>query len=86
MASDLQSLTQQLKTLVEINSGSENTNGVSQIQSWLSTELKQLGFEVELGANRLLLAQLKGEDEKTITIITHADTVLPLAQPLRNSR
>jgi glutamate carboxypeptidase len=70
-----ENLAKSLQDLVEINSGSANEKGVDKIQSWMSHELKKLGFSVEIGKNRLLVANLKGEDDKTITFLVHADTV-----------
>lgn len=74
-ATELQGLTDRLKALVEINSGTSNVEGVDRVQSWLRDELKQLGFETELRPDRLLLATLKGQDSRTLSILVHADTV-----------
>jgi len=74
-ASAESALTARLRQLVEINSGSNNVDGVLKIQTWLSEELKKLHFDVSLSSDHLLVAELKGQETKTITFIMHADTV-----------
>lgn len=76
-------LVSDLKYLVDINSGTKNIAGVTQIQNWISQRLKKLGFSVEQKKNPsatemsapLLLGTLKGKQAKFITLILHADTV-----------
>lgn len=77
-------LTAQLRTLVEINSGSGNLDGVMKIQTWLSEELKQLGFEVHIAPDHLLVGELKGKQTKTITFLMHADTVFEKNSPFQH--
>ena len=73
-----------LKKLVEINSGSQNFDGVREVQKLVEAELTQLGFSTSyipnpMGASQsasLLVGILKGKrQDRYITLITHADTV-----------
>ncbi|HXH32389.1 MAG TPA: M20/M25/M40 family metallo-hydrolase [Bacteriovoracaceae bacterium] len=74
---------QRLQTLVDINSGSENVNGVNKVQETYKGWLLELGFSVELVSNpsgentsgKLLVATLAGEGPKFVTMVMHADTV-----------
>ena len=73
-----------LKKLVEINSGSQNFDGVRAVQKLVEAELTQLGFVTSyipnpLGVTQsasLLVGILKGKrQDRFITLITHSDTV-----------
>lgn len=76
-------LVKDLQEIVDINSGTGNIPGVNKVQSWTEERLRKLGFEVELITNplgeeksgKLLLATMKGEDPRFITLIVHSDTV-----------
>jgi glutamate carboxypeptidase len=68
-------LENQLKELVEINSGSANPEGVRKIQILVENKLKELGFKTQLDKNNFLSATLTGTSKQTITFIVHADTV-----------
>ncbi len=78
-----QSPEERLRSLVNVNSGSENHKGVNAIQETYRSWLTDLGFKVDLVANpegeaksgKLLLATLAGEDPKYVTFVMHADTV-----------
>lgn len=78
-----QTARENLKALVEINSGTANTGGVDRVQAWIAGELKKLGFEVETGADRVLVGTLKGTDPRTITFLVHADTVFEPASAFK---
>jgi glutamate carboxypeptidase len=75
MAAETNDLVKSLQHYVEINSGTANEKGVDKVQSLLMAELKSMGFEIEEEKNRLLVARLKGETDKSITFLVHADTV-----------
>lgn len=68
-----------LETLVNIDSGSGNVEGVNQIMGYLSQWLEQLGFAVtlhetaSLGNN--LVARRKGRGSARIVLVGHVDTV-----------
>lgn len=70
-----------LRELVAIDSGTENVRGVNLVHERVARELKALGFAVELKSNdaadaaKLLVATLKGESPRFVTLIAHADTV-----------
>lgn len=72
-----------LKKWVEMNSGSANQDGVLKIQSELATELKKLGFEVNLDPHYLLIATYTGLSAKTVTLIAHTDTVFEPSSPFQ---
>ncbi|NCN26754.1 M20 family metallopeptidase [bacterium] len=75
-----------LERLVLIDSGTENIAGVNAVQNVLSEEMTNLGFEVRiipnpLGVNisgDLLVAELVGECDDWVTLVSHADTVFEL--------
>lgn len=77
-------LVEQLKELVEINSGTSNTEGVDKVQEWIAKELKALKFEITDSKNHFLMANLKNKNNKTIVILVHADTVFEKFSPFQN--
>ncbi len=77
-------LVSQLKELVEINSGTSNTQGVDKIQDWISKELKALNFEITDQKDHFLMANLKTKNSKTIVILVHVDTVFEKFSPFQN--
>ncbi len=83
----MESYTELLKAMVEIDSQTQVIEGVNKVQNLLSDELKKLGFESEWYSNPdtesgdLLVAELKGESDKFITMVGHADTVLSPFEP-----
>jgi glutamate carboxypeptidase len=71
-------LVDRLRELVEISSGSSNTDGVDRVLQAVEGDLKQLGFQVERRKNRLLVANRpapEGGDSRVVTLLSHADTV-----------
>jgi len=70
-----------LKQLVDIDSRSQDINGVNEVQKILSEALTLLNFNVKLLENnqdnsgKLLWAQKIGQSSKAITLVCHADTV-----------
>lgn len=81
-----------LQTLVNINSGSDNPDGVNRIQDWLADRLKRNGFEITFKSNggsktqsgKLLVATLTGSDPHFITLVMHADTVFERSHPFQS--
>ena len=82
---------ERLETLVKINSGSENRDGVNQVQEIAKGWFTELGFKVELISNpegekksgKLLEATLKGEKSNYLTFVMHADTVFEPSSPFQ---
>ena len=80
-----------LRELVEIDSGSANSEGVNRVQDAVAKRLKTLGFTVERFNNpdslsksgQLLVGTLKGRSEKTVTLLGHVDTVFELSAGFR---
>lgn len=69
-------LSDRLRSIVEINSGTANLSGVKRVQEWFSAELQKLGFSAKLDENGLLVATISGVDSsKPITLLVHVDTV-----------
>lgn len=73
-----------LEKLVNINSGTANISGVTQVGQILQSQLDQLGFKtrwVEEPANMhraaTLIAERKGTSGKRLLLIGHLDTVFP---------
>lgn len=73
-----------LETLVNINSGTENVKGVTQVGNLMKQKLQALGFETnwhELPADMKhagsLVAVHKGKSSKRLLLIGHLDTVFP---------
>ncbi len=79
-----QNLLEDLKELVEIDSGTLDVDGVEIAQKWVSKKLSQIGFTVDWLQNPhdksenadLLVAEFPGQDRtKFITLVCHVDTV-----------
>ncbi|ARD10034.1 MULTISPECIES: M20 family metallopeptidase [Pseudomonas] len=73
-----------LETLVNINSGTENVKGVTQVGNLMKQKLDELGFETQwhalpAGMNHAgsLVAVHKGKSPKRMLLIGHLDTVFP---------
>lgn len=72
-----------LKEIVEADSCSPHTEGVSRVQQRVAGELEELGFTNQLLSNKitssgpLLWAERAGKIDRFITVVSHADTVLP---------
>ncbi len=72
-----------LKKMVEINSGSKNRQGVTEVQRIVEGDLKALGFKTTWLPNPkgtgktadLLIGTYKGQEQRFVTLVTHADTV-----------
>ena len=88
-STELNRLKDELKHLVLISSQSYDSEGVNQIQRYISLELKKMNFKVELrnstspNTGDLLIANFKQEHKKNLkylTLVCHADTVLGLDQ------
>jgi len=80
---NLESSTGLLRELVLISSGTANSAGVNAVQRRVKQELDALGFTTTLTANpdpsfksgELLTGILPGHTSRTVTLVTHADTV-----------
>lgn len=72
---------QRLETLVNIDSGTGQIEGVNRIMDTLQNWLKAYDFSVSLreaeGFGNNLLARLKGKGQRRILIMGHVDTVYP---------
>ncbi len=77
----LEAYLKDLRTLVSIDSGSQDKAGVDAVNAWLETRLKQLGFRVERRAQAVcgddLLAMREGRGRGRILLLGHSDTVFP---------
>lgn len=71
----------ELEKLVNLNSGTGNTKGVTEVTEYVADRLQKLGFTIETIKHpkdlyaSLMIATRKGSDEKFITMLAHADTV-----------
>ncbi len=80
-----------LKELVSISSGTADTAGVDHVQERVAEEFKKIGFQTELIKNpdpkitsgKLLVATRKGESNRFITLVGHADTVFQTLNPFQ---
>ena len=80
-----------LKDIVNINSGSANIKGVTQVQEKIKPWFEELGFKTEFKKNPsgekvsapMLIATLPGEKPEYITFIMHADTVFEPTSPFQ---
>lgn len=79
-----------LEEIVNINSGTENIEGIQKIGEMLRPEFEDLGFEtrwVELPVNMqraaTLIAERKGTTGKKLLLIGHLDTVFPKDSPFQ---
>lgn len=74
-----QELLARLETLVNIDSGTGNVEGVNHIMGYLSQWLEQLGFTVELhettNLGNNLVARRRGRGTARIVLVGHVDTV-----------
>jgi len=68
-----------LEKLVNIDSGSDNPDGIREVANIIGNKLDALGFDVEYitdpGLSTHVLAHKKGKSNKSIMIIGHMDTV-----------
>jgi glutamate carboxypeptidase len=77
----LEAYLQDLRSLVSMDSGSQDKSGVDAVNDWLEARLTALGFAVErypqqaLGDN--LLAQRQGKGHGRVLLLGHSDTVYP---------
>jgi glutamate carboxypeptidase len=79
----VEALTDQITQLTNINSGTSNKIGVGQIQSWIGTKLKGLGFNVNVDEKLLLTGDRKGQGSNTVVFIVHADTIFESTSPFQ---
>ncbi len=81
LATHLSRYLDDLRTLVSIDSGSDDKAGVDTVVDWLTARLSTLGFTSErhpqptLGDN--LRATLRGRGTQRILLLGHSDTVFP---------
>jgi len=78
-----------LEKLVNINSGTFNTDGVTQVAKVMETELQALGFQTHLvpmdsvKRGPSLVAERKGNRSKKVLLNGHMDTVFELSSPFQ---
>ncbi len=79
-----------LRQLVEINSGTENRDGVWAVQNLFAQGLNKAGFETQWvenpqGASGPLLLAKRGvtTNNPTVTLVGHADTVFEISHPFQ---
>lgn len=79
-----------LETVVNINSGTTNTEGVRQVGTFFAKELKALGFDVrwidmppQMHRAGHLVARRTGGRGKRLLLIGHLDTVFPKESPFQ---
>lgn len=80
-----QEMTKELKFLVELNSGTNNSNGVKDVQGWIRSKLTSLGFSVDIDDKNLLIGELKSAEPKApwVSFLVHADTVFEPFSPFQ---
>lgn len=70
-----------LNTLVSIDSGSRDKDGVDEVNDWLVERLEKVGFEVERHPQENygddLVATLNGTGRSRVMLLGHTDTVYP---------
>src|SRR5690554_1872869 len=70
-----------LKTLVNIDSGSKNIRGLEKVADFFAESLKKMGCEITLENSSVYgptqIAQKKGKGKKSILLLAHMDTVWP---------
>lgn len=82
---------QLLERLVEINSGTNNVEGVARVQEITRDELEKLGFQTEFLSNpknkeskaRILFAKRAGAGKSIVRLLAHADTVFEKDSPFQ---
>jgi glutamate carboxypeptidase len=84
---------QLLMKLVNINSGTENTEGVVAVGEILRKELNAIGFETRWEQPKTtdlkaptLVAERKGKQGKRLLLIGHLDTVFSKSSPFQNGK
>jgi len=80
-----------LEKLVNINSGSENLEGVQKVGELLWSEFEALGFKVRWGKGvtpmkraAMLIAERQGSKGKRLLLLGHLDTVFPKESPFQH--
>ena len=73
-------LVQDLATLVNFDSGTDDAKGLAQVEAFLAQRLKDLGAKVEIlaappAAGKMVLGTLQGNGTKNIMMMVHYDTV-----------
>ncbi|EAX48780.1 peptidase dimerisation domain protein [Thermosinus carboxydivorans Nor1] len=81
IAAKEQTMLRFLESLVNIDSGIDNPEGIDQVARLVGGKLAELGFAVEYleypGACTHVLARKKGTGDKQVMIMGHMDTVFP---------
>ncbi len=81
-------LIQDLATLVNIDSGTDDAKGLTQVESFLAQRLKDLGANVEISAaqpaaGKMISGTLQGNGTKNIMLMIHYDTVFGAGEVAR---
>ncbi|SNS83892.1 glutamate carboxypeptidase [Noviherbaspirillum humi] len=71
---------EELKTLVNIDSGTDDAKGLGQVEQLLATRLKELGANVDIlaappAAGKVVVGTLEGSGTKSFMLMIHYDTV-----------
>lgn len=82
------SFIQDLRGLVNLDSGTGNARGLGRVQALLVNRLKALGARVEIiaappAAGKIVLGSFTGAGAKNIMLMIHYDTVFPVGEAVR---
>jgi glutamate carboxypeptidase len=78
-------LVKDLGTLVNIDSGTDDANGLAQVEAILAQRLKEVGASVEIvaappAAGKMVIGKLQGSGSKNIMLMIHYDTVFGIGE------
>jgi glutamate carboxypeptidase len=81
-------LVKDLATLVNFDSGTDDTNGLKQVETMLAQRLTEMGAKVEIAAappaaGNMVVGKLQGTGSKNIMLMIHYDTVFPTGEAAR---
>jgi len=76
---------QDLGTLVNFDSGTDDAKGLAQVEAFLAQRLKELGAKVEIvaappAAGRMVLGTFQGNGTKNVMMMIHYDTVFGVGE------
>jgi glutamate carboxypeptidase len=79
---------QELGSLVNMDSGTDDAKGLDRVEGILSKRLKELGAEVEIhnsasAAGRTVVGKLRGNGTKKIMLLIHYDTVFGVGEAIK---
>ncbi len=81
-------LVKDLATLVNIDSGTDDAKGLTQVEALLAQRLKEVGASVEIisappAAGKMVVGKLQGTGTKNIMLMIHYDTVFGSGEAAR---